>query len=119
MTRINIKSSAPRSALRKPTYYAVLGVPPGAALDTIHAAYLDLAFVLHPDRGGDEEKFKVVALAWGHLKNADARKRYDAQLKLERRACKECQGRGLLRKSASFTTVREVPCRACEGEGYL
>ena len=121
MTRINLNSlpTPARPAQRKPTYYAVLGVPPGATAAAIHAAYLALCRQQHPDVGGDHERFTEVTLAYGTLKNAELRKRYDAQLRLERRACKECAGRGLLRKSASFTTVREVLCKTCEGEGYL
>lgn len=119
MTHITVKSrfAAPRAL--SPTYYALLGVPPGAAVDVIHRAYLALAVQHHPDKGGDAERFKTIALAYGVLKNAELRKRYDAALRLERRACKECDGRGLLRRSASFTTVREVTCHACTGGGYL
>lgn len=119
MTRVRVAPTAPRPAPGKPTYYQTLGVPPGATVEAIHARYRELAFRLHPDRGGNAEEFKAVALAWGTLKNAELRKVYDTKLRLERRACRECGGRGLLRKQASFIAVREVECRACKGAGYL
>lgn len=119
MTRLNLKA---RAVTRKlpPTHYATLGVAPGAPVEEIHTKYLALAKELHPDHndGGDED-FKTVALAWGVLKNAELRKRYDAQLQLERRACATCKGAGLVKKSAGFTAVKTVSCKACTGAGYL
>ncbi len=118
MTRVNLRRTTP-VAVVPPTHYATLGVSPGSNSEVLHAAYLELALQLHPDKGGDGERIKEINLAYGTLKNAELRKKYDAKLRLERRACKECTGRGLLRKSNSFTTVREVECELCGGAGYL
>lgn len=45
-------------------YYATLGVKPGASKEELKAAYKKLAMEHHPDRGGDEEKFKEVTEAY-------------------------------------------------------
>ena len=109
MTRIGLK--------KKPatlTAYDILGCPPAASAEQLHDAYLALAFELHPDRGGDPEKFKTVALAWGQLRSKEARARYDAQLKLEGVLdCEPCKGTGL-----RWTFGRgEAACSACGGKG--
>ena len=41
--------------------YGLLGVAADADADAIHTAYKQLAMELHPDRGGDEERFKSVS----------------------------------------------------------
>lgn len=41
----------------------VLGLAVGAAADDVHAAYRRLAPIVHPDRGGTDELFRVVASA--------------------------------------------------------
>ena len=103
-----------RAKKRAPTAYEILGCPPGSSVEILHAAYLGAAFELHPDRGGDEERFKAVALAWGQLRSKEARARYDAQLKLEGVLdCEACKGTGL-----RWTFGRgDAPCGACGGRG--
>lgn len=58
-------------------YYEVLGVGKSASPDEIKKAFRRLAVQYHPDRGGDEGKFKEVNEAYEILKDADKRKRYD------------------------------------------
>src|SRR4051794_29639676 len=62
-------------------YYAVLGVPEGAAAKEIKKAYKDLARKLHPDQNpGDasaEERFKEVSAAYDVLGDDEKRKAYD------------------------------------------
>jgi DnaJ-class molecular chaperone len=50
-------------------YYSVLGVSPGASPEEIKKAYRKLAFQLHPDRGGDPEKFKELTEAYEAVKD--------------------------------------------------
>lgn len=61
----------------KRDYYEVLGVGKGASADEIKKAFRKAAVEHHPDRGGDEAKFKEINEAYEVLKDTDKRKRYD------------------------------------------
>lgn len=63
--------------MSKRDYYEVLGVGKSASPDEIKKAFRRAAIEHHPDRGGDEAKFKEVNEAYEVLKDADKRKRYD------------------------------------------
>ncbi len=63
-------------------YYKVLGVPEKASHDEIRKAYRKLSKQLHPDSGGDEEKFKAVSAAYDVLGDEAKRKEYDDVRKL-------------------------------------
>lgn len=58
-------------------YYAVLGVDRNASQDDIKKAFRKLAQQHHPDKGGDEAKFKEVTEAYATLSDAKKRKQYD------------------------------------------
>jgi molecular chaperone DnaJ len=58
-------------------YYQILGVPRDATSDDIKKAYYKLAHKFHPDKGGDEKKFKEVNEAYQILSNKDKRTQYD------------------------------------------
>lgn len=63
--------------MAKRDYYEVLGVGKSASPDELKKAFRKAAIEHHPDRGGDEEKFKEVNEAYEVLSNPDKRKRYD------------------------------------------
>lgn len=56
------------------TPYEVLGIAPSSNLPEIHSAYRQRAKALHPDRGGDAEAFKRLALAYEALKVVPTRR---------------------------------------------
>lgn len=58
-------------------YYEVLGVDKKADKDTIKKAFYKLASKHHPDKGGDEAKFKEVNEAYQVLSDENKRKEYD------------------------------------------
>jgi curved DNA-binding protein len=58
-------------------YYEVLGVSKTATQDEIKSAFRKLAMAHHPDKGGDETKFKEINEAYETLKDADKRASYD------------------------------------------
>ena len=62
------------------TYYDILGVKRSASQDEIKAAFHKLAAKYHPDRGGDEEKFKEISEAYNTLSDEKKRKEYDQLL---------------------------------------
>lgn len=63
--------------MAKRDYYEILGVSKSASADEIKKAFRKLAIEHHPDRGGNEEKFKEVNEAYEVLKDDSKRKRYD------------------------------------------
>lgn len=63
--------------MSKRDYYEVLGVSKTASADEIKKAFRKAAVEHHPDKGGDEVKFKELNEAYEVLSNSDKRKRYD------------------------------------------
>lgn len=63
--------------MAKRDYYEVLGVSKNASADEIKKSFRRLAIEHHPDRGGDEAKFKELNEAYEVLKDPQKRQRYD------------------------------------------
>lgn len=58
-------------------YYSILGVAKTASQDEIKRAFRKLAMQYHPDKGGDETKFKQINEAYSVLGDAAKRAEYD------------------------------------------
>ena len=60
-------------------FYGVLGVKENATQEEIKKVYRKLVKENHPDKGGDEEKFKKISTAYDVLGDENKRKQYDQQ----------------------------------------
>ena len=58
-------------------YYSTLGLKRGASDDEIKKAYRSLAMKHHPDRGGDEAKFKEISTAYDALSDPEKKRIVD------------------------------------------
>lgn len=58
-------------------YYEILGITKSASQDEIKKAFHKLAHKYHPDKGGDEKKFKEINEAYQVLSDAQKRQQYD------------------------------------------
>jgi curved DNA-binding protein len=59
-------------------YYSTLGLNRGASSDEIKKAYRSMAMKHHPDRGGDEKKFKEIEEAYRLLSDPQKKQMIDA-----------------------------------------
>jgi molecular chaperone DnaJ len=62
-------------------YYEILGIKEDTTSDEIKKVYRKLAMEHHPDKGGDEEKFKKISEAYDILGDDNKRSNYDYQRK--------------------------------------
>jgi molecular chaperone DnaJ len=63
--------------MAKRDYYEILGIGKSASTDEIKKAFRRAAVEHHPDKGGDEAKFKEINEAYEVLKDPSKRQRYD------------------------------------------
>ena len=59
------------------SYYEILGIQKDASQDDIKKAYRKLAMKHHPDKGGEEDKFKEITEAFEVLSDQQKRRHYD------------------------------------------
>ena len=60
-------------------HYTTLGVEKNASQHDIKKAYRKLAHIHHPDKGGDQAKFKDISVAYDTIGDAQKRTEYDNQ----------------------------------------
>jgi DnaJ-class molecular chaperone len=95
--------------------YATLGVPPSATVEEVRQRYYELAKELHPDKGGDPEKFKIVLLANEDL--TVRRQQTKRQWLMRPDLCKGCEGEGTTEISIGWAERRRILCIECNGTG--
>jgi len=64
-------------------YYEILGLKENCSQKSIKKRYKKLALIFHPDSGGNEEKFKNIALAYEVLSDNEKREKYDNNFSLD------------------------------------
>jgi len=73
-------------------YYDILGVDRSASQEDIKKAYRKKALEYHPDRGGDETKFKQAAEAYETLSDDQKKREYDVYGKTSNRGGHQSHG---------------------------
>jgi hypothetical protein len=87
-------------------YYAVLGVDKDASQVDVERSYKRMASKHHPDRGGSEERMKLLNEAYGVLKDASLRRSYDAVRRPAARS--SATGSGFHHVRVTTPTARDV-----------
>merc|ERR1712127_532197 len=68
---------APRGDVDTTKLYETLEVEKSASKKEIRKSYMKLSRTHHPDKGGDEHKFKEISAAYEILSDEDKRAQYD------------------------------------------
>lgn len=100
-----------RQVIERRDYYALLSVERNASQEEIKRAFRRLAMQHHPDRGGDEERFKEIGIAYNTLSDPKKRARYDS--------IRNTNSRSSYREQPAHRRtdrVVEVLCYHCAGE---
>jgi DnaJ-class molecular chaperone len=107
------------SVLNAPHYYGVLGVHRQSEPPEIRRAWLALAKVHHPDRGGNEQVMMRINRAYETLGDAFLKRAYDKSNSLVMNECGSCRGEGCRWKTQGFKHRTSLRCDDCQGAGYL
>jgi len=77
---VDLKRSKKQEYVYTPdtSYYKILGVPKTASGAEVKKAFRRESLKHHPDKGGDEEKFKLCNEAYSVLSDEQKRRRYDS-----------------------------------------
>ena len=61
-------------------YYDILQINKNASVSEIRKSYYKLAKIYHPDKNGNETKFKEISVAYEILTNEEEKRKYDEKL---------------------------------------
>lgn len=105
-----------------PTFYDILGIPPGSTAKEIKDCVMDHTRRLHPDKPGNKDalgEFSVITNCYGVLKHRDQRENYDNTLRLTGRLnCPDCDGKGT-RRLFKMKGMENKQCEKCKGKGRV
>lgn len=105
-----------------PTFYDILGIPPGSTAKDIQAAYHAHARRLHPDNPTHKDalgEFSVMTNVYAVLKKSKERDNYDNTLRLTGRLnCPDCDGKGT-RRMFKMKGMVNKSCEKCKGKGRI
>ncbi len=105
-----------------PTFYDILGIPPGSTAKEVKEAYHDHARRLHPDNPSHRDslgEFSVITNCYAVLKKIGERANYDNTLRVTGRLnCPDCDGKGR-RRMLKMKGTEMKRCEKCAGKGRV
>lgn len=99
-------------------FFQILGITPAATPQDIGAAFKQLSREMHPDMGGDTEKYQELTDAYGVLKDDSNRRAYIQWLELTQTRCPNCKGLGVQWQQKGFRGGEFSRCPICRGGGF-
>lgn len=99
--------------------WKVLGVHLQSDDSEIRAAYVALARVHHPDKGGDAAVFSKIAESYSLLTDRKKRSTYIKDLSVWHECCPACKGKGIFFKQRGLVGREVRACSTCGGAGVI
>lgn len=97
-------------------YYEILGVAKDASADDIKMAFRKIASENHPDRGGNEERFKQASEAYKTLSDEKKRAEYDKCDSTNRGVSVVCQKPATRTEPVTHSADDEIPVRNVDAQ---
>jgi len=99
------------------TPWAVLGVHRKSKDPEIQYRFREMAWLSHPDRGGNKDSFVELNLAYQAIKDKKSRDKWLAANGYRYTECKPCKGQGATATTVSLTEKLYAFCPKCNGSG--
>lgn len=105
-----------------PTFYDILGIPPGSSAKEIKDCVMEHTRRLHPDDPRNRDavgEFSVITNCYAVLKKPGERANYDNTLRVTGRLnCPDCDGKGR-RRMLKMKGTEMKRCEKCAGKGRV
>lgn len=99
-------------------YYRILNVARDADVAAIRSAYRRTALIVHPDKGGSEELFHLVAAAFETLSHKASREAYDLRCGLQNSRDRNGRSHAKNRPATACEEERAAKRRCCNGYSF-